>query len=256
MSKSRSIPEELIKIRAYAYWEQRQHKGTDVTDGSHQEDWIEAKKYLEKHWWEVWLWKLINRPVRRVTDWWETTPLELLLQDLEFLLQKSALLSIINLIANITIIISLITWLATEKQRRDAEVYQAWQVITAAHDQSGSGGRKEALEFLNSEPTRFPWIWLTWERQSLAGLAAPNAYLEEVDLQGSQLGKANLQEASLESSQLQEASLESAQLQKAVLRSAILQEASLYRANLQEADLEGVNFQGANLSRANLRKGF
>ena len=55
MSKSRSIPEELIKIKAHEIYKERQHKGKD---GTPESDWIEAKKYLEKHRWEVPLWRL------------------------------------------------------------------------------------------------------------------------------------------------------------------------------------------------------
>ncbi len=249
MSKFRSIPEELIRIRAYAYWEQRQREGTD---GSHEKDWRKAEEDLEKHRWQVWLWKLLNKPIRRFTDGWETTPLELLLEDLEFLLQKSAFLSIINLIAGITIIISLITWLATEKQRRDAEVYQAWQVITAAHNQSGSGGRIKALGLLNSQPKRFPQFWLKWDRESLSGLAAPKAYLSEIDLQLADLRHANFQEADLRLANLQASDLFQAKLQATNLFQANLQQAILIRANLSKANLSKANFQQAILSGTNL----
>ena len=164
---------------------------------------------------------LSKRPIRRLAAWWETTTLEKLLEDVEFLLKNAALLEIINLVANVTIIISLGTWLLTEKQRRNAEIYQAWQVITAAHNQSGSGGRIEALEFLNSRPLRLPWIgwtvkkgwyWdegykrcerkrlagLRWERQLLLGLSAPNnAYLIDIHLCGAYLWRADLSGAYL-----------------------------------------------------------
>ena len=195
-----------------------------------------------------------KRPIRRFAAWWGTTTIEKLLEDVEFFLKNAALLEIINLVANVTIIISLGTWLATEKQRRDAEVYQAWQVITAAYDQSGSGGRKEALEFLNSEPRRFPWFWLKWEKQSLAGLAVPKAFLPKIELQEAVLSKANLKEASLFAANLQKASLGGANLQEASLWEANLQEAVLEGANLQEAVLEGANLQKAVLSKAKLQK--
>ena len=194
-----------------------------------------------------------KRPIRRFAAWWETTCLEKCLEDVAFLLKNAALLDIINLVAGITIIISLISWLATEKQRRNAEIYQAWQVITAAYEQSGSGGRKEALEFLNSEPRRFPLFWLNWERQSLAGLAAPKAYLVGLQLQGADLVGANLQKANLFMANLQEANLVEANLQEAVLFMANLQEAVLRGANLQKADLRGANLQKADLFIANLQ---
>ncbi len=58
MSKSSSIPEELIKIQAHKIWMKRQREGIG---GTPESDWNEAKEYLKKHWWEVYLWRL-NRP--------------------------------------------------------------------------------------------------------------------------------------------------------------------------------------------------
>lgn len=55
MSKFRSIPEELIKIKAHQFGEKRQLEGRDGTPESARE---EAIKYLKKHQWEVFLWRL------------------------------------------------------------------------------------------------------------------------------------------------------------------------------------------------------
>ncbi len=195
-----------------------------------------------------------KRPIRRFAAWWETTTIEKFFEDISFLLKNAALLEIINLVAGITIIISLITWLTTEKQRRNAEIYQAWQVITAAYNQSGSGGRKEALEFLNSKPKRFPWFWKEWEKQNLEGLAAPKAFLPKIKLQKAELFKANLQQAALIEANLQEANLEAANLQEAELFKANLQKAYLFEANLQKAELFGANLQKAYLFGANLQE--
>ena len=57
MSRLRSIPEELIKIKAHQFWEKRQREGRD---GTPESDWIEAKKYLEKHQWKVFWWEVRN----------------------------------------------------------------------------------------------------------------------------------------------------------------------------------------------------
>lgn len=176
-----------------------------------------------------------KRPLRRFAAWWETTPVEKFLEDIVFLLKNAALFDIINLVAGVTIIISLITWLATERQRRNAEVYQVWQVITAAYGQSGSGGRKEALEFLNSTPRRFPLFWLKWEKESLAGLAAPNAYLRRIQIPQASLLRANLQGADLSGANLQLANLKQVNLPLADLSGANLQKSSVSEANLQKA---------------------
>ena len=74
---------------------------------------------------------------------------EKLLEKILVFLKSLAILEILGILGNITIVIALISFIVTEKQRRDTEVYQAWQVITAAYGQTGSGGRRKALEFLN-----------------------------------------------------------------------------------------------------------
>ena len=144
-----------------------------------------------------------------------------------------ALLEILGIISNITILIALISFIGTERQRRNAEVYQAWQVITAAYDQPGSGGRIEALEFLNSEPRRFPWFWLRWERQSLQGLAAPEAYLTEINLQDANLSGANLQDVDLLGANRQDAVLASDKnLNLKIIKSACFWERAIYVAKI------------------------
>ena len=98
--------------------------------------------------------------------------------------------------AQLAILVAIIAFIGSENTRRNNEVFTAWQTITSAHEQPGSGGRIQALEFLNSRPLRFPWIGWTrdlfsdvkecrikfifgrrWKRKTLAGLSNPNAYL-------------------------------------------------------------------------------
>ncbi|NEO71135.1 pentapeptide repeat-containing protein [Moorena sp. SIO3H5] len=169
-------------------------------------------------------------------------------------LNRLALIEILGLVGNLSILLGLIIFIAGEKDRRNSEIYQAWQVITAAYDQQGSGGRKEALEFLNSKPRRNPWFWLTWEEQSLSGLEAPKAYLRGIQLANADLGGANLQKAKLVDANLQKTKLVDANLQEANLFRANLQEANLFRANLQKVNLFQANLQKAILFQANLQK--
>ncbi len=139
-----------------------------------------------------------------------------------------------------------------------------------------SSAVSKALQFLNSRPWRFPyigwteedWFWdkqkqkcvekqlfgRRWEREPLAGLSAPNAYLALIHLCGANLRRANLREVRLSHANLQKANLRRANLQKASLWDANLQKARLSRANLQEANLLSANLQKARLSRANLQK--
>ncbi|WP_178378129.1 hypothetical protein [Chroogloeocystis siderophila] len=89
-------------------------------------------------------------------------------------------LEIIQLVSNLSILSTAIFVIFNEHQQRNTEIYQVWQVITAAYDQPGSGRRSQALEFLNSTPRRIPWFWLEWEQQSLAGLASQKACLVNI----------------------------------------------------------------------------
>ncbi len=66
-NKSRSIPKELIRLKANEIWKNRLREGKD---GTAESDWIEAKDYLEQHWWKVFLWrleKIINRLGKSIT---------------------------------------------------------------------------------------------------------------------------------------------------------------------------------------------
>ena len=189
--------------------------------------------------------------------------------------------------AQLAILAAIIAFVSSENTRRNNEVFNAWQTITSAEGQSGSGGRIEALEFLNSRPLKFPWIgwterglywdegekkcklkrlWgLRWERQPLVGLSASNkAYLAEIHLCGATLSLANLQDAILwdanlrgaflQLANLQDADLYEANLQRAFLKGANLQDVRLWDANLQGAILFDVNLQRAHLEGANLQK--
>jgi uncharacterized protein YjbI with pentapeptide repeats len=78
--------------------------------------------------------------------------------------------------------------------------------------------------------------------------------LEEVHLQGADLGGANLQEADLWRADLQEVNLRVAKLQKADMGEASLRKADLMGANLQGADLGGADLQGADMWGADLQR--
>jgi hypothetical protein len=252
-----SIPVELIRAKAYEIWATRER---NKESGTSEDDWSKAIKLLNQDWWSVTSWK-IDKHYQQ--------------------LKASAAISIKNAISfktlsqavNASVLISAITFIAGEQQRRDAQVYQAWQVINSAANHRGSGGRIQALEFLNSEPRRIPWFWLHWQRESLSGLEVPNAYLipsrkatdkkrgiqlskailNDANLKGAILNDANLQEAILNDTNLQGADLDIANLQGAHLSDAKMQGARLDIANLQGADLSDANLQGADLSDANLQ---
>ena len=197
------------------------------------------------------------------------------LEPVDAWIDKQAFFAILGKLGNLAVVVAIITFVFGENIRRNNEVFAAWQTITSAHGQSGSGGRIKALEFLNSRPLRFPWIGWTkdlfwdereekckeklvfgrrWQREPLVGLSAPNkAYLARINLCDANLVAANLQEASLGGANLQDADLRLANLQDADLLVANLQDADLGRADLQDADLLVANLQDADLMEANLQ---
>ncbi len=240
MSWSRKVSHQDVQEIALKLYNNRQV--TEKT-GNAEQDWLKAEKIANNP--LILLLFKCNQPLIKT----EKNFLEPVLD----YLNRLALLEILELLGNISLLVGVIVFIAGEEDRRNSEIYQAWQVITAAHNQAGSGGRIQALEFLNSEPRRIPWFWLTWDRESLRGLEAPKAYLRKVELSDAHLANANLQEADLQGANLQEADLQGANLQDANLRDANLQRARLPEANLQGADLQDANLQRARLPEANLQ---
>jgi len=206
---------------------------------------------------------------------------------------NQALLSLLGIIGNAGIVLALITYIGTEQQRRDAEVLNAWQTLTSAHGQSGSGGRIQALEFLNASPganwrRRVRCLWLcTWPAQRLDGInlsvesledvsnrsasqdtdegeaieqtpgaATPGVYLVNIQLPRARLLRANLEGADLSNANLESAALFQANLEGSNLTGANLKGAILQFANLAGAELEGADLAGALLLRANLAGAF
>ena len=240
------IPHKLIEAKASEIYEGRKREGRS---GTPEDDWLKALELLEKDWWTVTRWKLEER----YQEFKDSTKNSI---------KDTLTFKSLSQAVNASVLIGAVTFIAGEQQRRDIQVYQAWQVITTAHDQPGSGGRVQALEFLNSEPRRNPWFWLHWQRESLEKLEARKAYLipsrENVKKLGIQLSKAELRYADLRGTllnkaNLQGAILQNAKLQGAILQDANLQEAHLYSAELQGTDLTDANLQGAYLQNANLQ---
>ncbi|MEM7062861.1 MAG: pentapeptide repeat-containing protein [Cyanobacteria bacterium P01_B01_bin.77] len=215
-----------------------------------------------------WLNQWLKGRWRGSISWYESTTVEHGLETLTEDLKNLAIFDLMSLLANLAIIISLGSFLTGgEQQRHDQQVYEAWQTITAAHAQPGNGGRKRALEFLNSSPGtpgRRRWFGWPWQKEDLRGVDVSKANLPEVQLPAADLASANFQRANLEEANFQRANLEEANFQKANLEEASFQRANLGKANLegaklqesklQEAILWGGNFQGANLKESNFQR--
>ena len=190
-----------------------------------------------------------KRPLRRFAAWWETTTVEKFLEDIVFLLKNAALLDIINLVAGVTIIISLGTWLIGKQERWEDDIFSTWQVINDANNDQ-SGVTKLALERLLRNG--FSLSGLDLSEVNLEGANLQEANLVEADLQEAYLIRANLQEANLEVANLREANLWGANLREANLMGAYLEVANLQEANLWGTNIWGANLQEANLEEANL----
>ena len=185
-----------------------------------------------------------KQPYRNTVNWWEATSVERALETLVKDLKNLAFLDLLSLLSNVAILLTVITYLSSEQQRRDAEVYNAWQTITSADGTAGDGGRRRALEFLNASPDahwrmRFPWVCIpftqicpVWSKEDLSGVDMKGAYLVDVKLPNARLTDADLSSANLQGANLADATLHSVSFWNSDLR----------RANLHGADLAGAQF--------------
>jgi uncharacterized protein YjbI with pentapeptide repeats len=135
--------------------------------------------------------------------------------------------------------------------RRKRTQYEAWQVITSAQGQGGSGGRIQALQDLNAEKVSLAAV--SAAKADLTGVKLPHADLERANLSGSKLDRADLHEANLWKVDLSKAIMVEANLSKSKLIGAKLIGATFRGADFSDAILRGTNFSSADLSRVNLR---
>ncbi len=185
-----------------------------------------------------------TRLIRRISDWWETTSIEKFLEDIDYLLKNLAILNVVSLLANVTLIVSLVSWFTERKERKEEKHFSAWSIINEGQGDK-SGVVTTALERLNKEGF------------SLSGLQLNKTNLHDANLNGARLFQANLSEATLSRNKLANANLVLANLSKVFFIGADLNEAYLNGANLSKANMIGIkltkaDLSGANLSEANL----
>ena len=224
--KRKTVPrkrkEERQQEIAYEVYERRQLLGRP---GDAQSDWQTAQKIVASRW-RTTLFVSHRRFIELEKRAWEP---------LLAWANNQALLGLLGVIGNVGLIIAVATYVGSEKQRRDAEVLNAWQTLTSAHGQTGNGGRRRALEFLNASPganwrRRFPWFCAphplcTWPAESLAGI---NLSVDGVEV---------VEESEESQGQRPDAFL------------VFNRRPSVYLAliSLPNADLEGANLEGASL---------
>ena len=187
--------------------------------------------------------------MRRFAAWWKTTTVEKFLEDVVFLLKNAALLDIINLVAGVTIIISLGTWWTGRKESLEDDRISAF-LTWAEINESGKHPEMARLALQRLVEKNISLKKLDLQKANLGYANLQESHLGEANLQESHLGDANLQKANLIRAKLQKANLEEAKLQKANLGYANLQEARLWKANLQEARLWKANLQESHLWKA------
>jgi hypothetical protein len=161
-------------------------------------------------------------------------------------LSQWSLLRLLAYAETFSVLIALIVWVAEAHERKQQKHYQAWQVINTAQGKGGSGGRVDALEQLNDDHV------------PLVGVDVADAFLQDVDLEKADLGRAtfrgaDMRNAHLRRAKLEDANLTFANLRKGDLRNVNLTNATLADADLTEADLRKTNLHGTTLDRADLR---
>ncbi len=172
---------------------------------------------------------------------------ELFIESVNCCFSEMDLFQVLEYLSRLSILIGVIIFIIEIPERaeqRDLDQkrlnYQAWQIVTSNETKTPSGGRIDALEYLNKA------------EQALVGLNAAKAHLPGVKLPNSRLAKANLSETDLVEADLSEATLTRANLQGANLNDADLRGAFMYGVNLRNAHLEETKLENANLSGANL----
>jgi uncharacterized protein YjbI with pentapeptide repeats len=177
-------------------------------------------------------------------------------------LQSIALFDLLEILGKLAILVAVIVFLIGIDDRRKQSKYEAWQVITSAQGQEGTGGRIDALQTLSGAGESLEGV--VAEDAMLAGVSLregtdlDNARFQKSDLSDAELERVFLRNADLEKAKLAGARLDGANLTGVVLREADvsgaeLSSAVLSGAQLQDATLQGANLQGANLSDAQLQ---
>ncbi|MBD2136926.1 pentapeptide repeat-containing protein [Anabaena sp. FACHB-1237] len=166
----------------------------------------------------------------------------------------------------ISLIVSLVSYYQEAPKRKQQAHYQAWEIINGAKDQSGSGGRIEALQELNKDGVSLRYVILN--NADLSGISLNNAFLIDANFQNSKLtcitrdnGKeectkilnTNLSYSNLQGAELYNADFQKSNFFKAKMQGAKLRDTKLKGADFEKAELQGANFPGADLEGANFK---
>src|SRR5215469_21072 len=134
-----------------------------------------------------------------------------------YVLSGWAFLELLEYIGTLSILVAVVSYFMESDSRLKQKHYMAWQVINSAQSKGGSGGRIDALEEFRADGV------------PLVGLDVTDAYLQGIDLGGTDLLRANF-------------------------RAADVRRGTFSKARLEYADLRSANFRGANFRSATCEK--
>jgi len=184
-------------------------------------------------------------------------------------LRNLALFEVLGNLARLSILVGAISYLAGGELRRKqaedqrlAKHYQAWQAISAANNQSGSGGRKDALELLFRDGVSLTGVDVCCDAylslldlfDEELGVTLDHSNFDGADLTGADLTTAQFRRATLKGADLREAKLAGASFDFAILANADFSRADVAGTRFADADLSGAILTGANLRGVYLRK--
>ena len=277
MSKSRSIPEELIRIKAHQFWEKRQRE-----DGTPESDWEEAVNYLKKHWWEVPYWKFRQGLTKTLQSLWNIP---------KFVIWDLPTYEWAKLLAAPLVLSLAGAWITNRLQEEDKKnetlkkyfdqieylvfkedlltakpgspvrIIAKSRSLTVLRDLDLDVKRKElVISFLeasnlinrNNNNDGISLAYLDLKKINLSGFNLEGAELIQTNLKKANLDSVNLIEANLRGADLENTNLFLANLRGAILEIADLAGAMLGGANLNGANLNGASLKDAKLAFANL----
>jgi hypothetical protein len=159
---------------------------------------------------------------------------------LAYVLDKVALLKVLEYIGLLGIIVTIAFYFAERGDRLKEKHYQAWQVINSAQGKPGSGGRIDALKDLAKDMV------------SLAHIDLSNADLSFIVLESADLIGANFSRATIIKGNISKSAFAQANFSNAIILMSNMPRSIFFQANFSEAFLNETNFSGSNFVNANL----
>lgn len=195
---------------------------------------------------DIWKNETEKNPVQKFSFWWKKKP--------DGILRKWGL-NALKAGATLTAALGLLQYFTDIPKRDRQNYFQAWQLINTSMQQTGMGGRLEALKSLNEDSgwTLLPsFLKFTPECKK-----SQNTCLVGVKIEGANLNGVNLEKANLTSSTFTKTSFRNAKLKGAIFKDAHLNGANFSGAqdvNLDGAFLCGTVMQDGSMDNSHCKK--